>query len=694
MNPVLTKYPIDLTGRNSNNLVSGEEHLLLRYADVPYYVFALDHGGFYTQGLAVFDKDLNELVPNHDYIATYAYADASKRVGMEILGAIVILNQTLTESVYISAQMVGGDFAFSLTELEDTLTYLRTLGNTPPTWAGFVGVRPQWIDGALERKRWELPGYQPFNIELESIAKALMAGDQEAMMNYRNNAKELHDAFVGQFDDRLAQHLADVDDPHDVTAIQVGLGAVIDLPLADDAEVALGTSNGHYVTPAHTKAMIQTLALGPLNTHKDRRDNPHGLTPAQAGTYNYAQVDALAATKLPVNGTADNANGILSNMESFATVAARWQRIARLSSAAVAAGKNRYDDAAVPAELLAWSINPAANMVANTTNSAGLVGFVSPEKFDHYVLESILKSTNSDNDFIGLCIAHATDELGQTHTLTAVRTLNGAAPLMITKDFMVDITDWNAPNTPLGTLPTSKYNFNVRNGLKWANGVEAVAPSGASGLPGWNVQPAGCRLKVTRAGDFITIETSQLGESWYFEPAKTVIDLSSDPALGVFRGAQAFGYVAQSQANSTWDVLQRPGDLKDWTGAVNLARASLDTSFFQSGVMNPAILGGGAASWETMLLGNGQWTSIASVFSEFGVQPTGAVYWGGTYASEAAAVANIAAAYGYGPTYPVGTIVFFRFSREYLVGHGNGAGYTWLTLIGAAVRTPGGWTQL
>jgi hypothetical protein len=694
MNPVLTKYPVDLTGRNSNNLVSGEEHLVLRYADVQYPVFALDHGGFYTQGLAVFDKDLNELVPNHDYIATYAYADASRRVGMEILGAIVILNPLVTDSVYVSAQMVGGDFAFSLTELEDTLAYLRTLGNTVPTWGGYVGVQPLWIDGALSHKRWELPGYQPFNIELEAIAKAIMAGDQEAMMEYRNNAKALHDAFVAQFDNRLALHLADHDDPHNVTATQVGLGAVIDLPLATDAEVAAGISNGHYVTPYHTKAMVQTLALDPLNTHKGRTDNPHGLTPPQAGTYWWYDVDAIAATKLPINGTADNANGILSNMETFATVAARWQRIARSSSNAINAGLNRYSDVAIPAELLAWSINPAANSVANTTNSSGMVGFVSPEKFDNYVLESILKSTNSDNDFIGLCIAHAMDDLGQTHTLTVMRALNGAAPMMITKDFMVDITDWNSIQTPPGTTTTSKYNRNVRNGLKWANGVEAVAPSGASGLPGWLSQPQGCRLKVTRAGDFVTIETSQLGESAYFAPATTVIDLSADPALWVFRGAQSFGYVAQSQALSTWEVLQRPGDLKSWGGAVDLARSSLDTSFFTTGLMNPAMLGGGDANWETMLLGNGQWTTISSVFSEFGSKPTGAVYWGGTYASEAAAVSNIAAAYGYGPTYPVGTIVFFRFSRQYTVGHGNGAGEYWLTVMGAAVRTPSGWTQL
>lgn len=693
MNPVLTKYPVDLTGRNSNNLVSGEEHLLLRYADVPYRVFVLDHGGFYTQGLAVYDKDFKELVPNTDYIATYAYADASKRVGMEILGAIVVLNQEITTSVYVSAQMVGGDYAFSLTELEDTLAYLRTLGSAVPEWAGYVGVRPLWVDGELERERWELPGYQPFNIELESIAKAIMAGDQEALMEYRSNARKLHDSFVAQFDDRMQRHLDDHDDPHDVTATQVGLGDIVNKPMASVEEIIAGVSNEVYTTPAGSREMIRMLALDPLAVHVKRQDNPHNLTPAQAGTFPIAQVDAMIATKLPINGTADNANSILSNLESFATVAARWQRIARSASAALGAGLNRYSDVAIPSELTAWSINAAANSVANTTNSAGLVGFVSPEKFDNYVLESILKSTNSDNDYIGLCIAHATDEFGQTHTLTVKRTLNGGAPMMITKDFAVDITDWNQLDTPPGTLPTSKYNRNVYSGLKWANGVVATGP-GASSLPGWTAQPAGCRLKITRAGDFITIETSQLGEAAYFDPAYTVIDLSTDPALSVFRGAQAFGYVALSQALSTWDVLQRPGDAKSFGAAVELARSNLDTSQFTSGVLNPGILGGGVANWETLLLGNGQFTTIGSIFAEFGSKPVGAVYWGGGYNSTAAALQNITATFGYSTAYPVGTIVFYRLTHNYTVGVGNGGATTWFNSVLAAVRSAGGWVQL
>lgn len=450
MNPVLTKYPVDLTGRNSNNLVSGEEHLLLRFAGVTYRVVVMDHGGFYTQGMVVYDKDFNELVPNIDYICTYAYADASKRVGMEIMGAIVILNQALLTNVYVSAQMVGGDYAFSLTEQEDTLAYLRTLGAAVPPWGGYVGVRPLWIDGELERERWQLDGYQPFNIELENIAKALMAGDQDALMLYRNNARQLHDAFVAQFDNRLQLHIDDHNDPHDIQAVQVGLGLVVNKPLASTAIAAAGLSDAHYITPAQTKAMVQARALDPLAAHKALQNNPHGLTPGQAGTLTQAQVDGLVNSKLPLNATADNAAGIL-------------------------------------------------------------------------------------------------------------------------------------------------------------NGNEILS----------------------------------------------------------------FGT------------------------AVDRTRQALDASLFTGGVFDPGVLGGGGANYETLLLGNGQYTSIASIFAEFAVRPTGAVYWGGgTYASPAQAVQNIAASYGYGPAYPAGTIVFFRWVQKYTVAVGNGGGSSNITTVGAAVRTPSGWIQL
>lgn len=238
--------------------------------------------------------------------------------------------------------------------------------------------------------------------------------------------------------------------------------------------------------------------------------------------------------------------------ESFANVFNNWQRFSRLSN------QPGVDDA-IPSELDQWTYDAANNRVICTVNSTSLVGFISPYKYDQYVFEAALSSTNSDDNHIGLCIAHARDpQTGDTHILTAIRSLTGNAPLSIIK---------NPGNQSLGGTVIEL----VRNGLQWGDGTEAVGPIANSAKPGWSTLGGSILLKVERNGDIVTISTSQLTSGTYFEPATTVIDLSADPELEVFRGPQRYGYVCSSQQNSTWETLQRPGsavpvvDTRDWT---------------------------------------------------------------------------------------------------------------------------------
>lgn len=226
--------------------------------------------------------------------------------------------------------------------------------------------------------------------------------------------------------------------------------------------------------------------------------------------------------------------------ESFGTVFNQWLRIARASGKVA----DDWSNGAIPSELDEWTYSDVNNSITCTVNSASLVGFISPSYFDQYTLEAKLTSGSADDDYIGFCIAFATDDQGRDHTLTVTRQLNGPAPMSIIKDWKV-----------------SEYVVeHVFDGLKWQDGTVASGSLGGTNDQGWNKIPNGIRLKVTRDGDIITIETSQANESAYFEPAKTVIDLSADPELEVFRGPQRWGYVCHSQPGSTWEVLERPGE--------------------------------------------------------------------------------------------------------------------------------------
>lgn len=244
--------------------------------------------------------------------------------------------------------------------------------------------------------------------------------------------------------------------------------------------------------------------------------------------------------------------------ETFKSVFNWWKRISR--------GGPTLTDERYPAELDTWSYDEAKDAIRNTTNSAGLVGFVSPEKYENFVLEVNVSSTDGDDDYIGVIIAYALDKAtNETHILTATRMGNGRAPFIIDKNLMCTSNLAWAIDT-------------IYDGLTWMDGTVATKPIGNVEHGGWNLQPLGTTIRVTRNGDNITIETTQVGEpDTYFAPAARTINLNSDPRLAVFKGPQSFGYHAASQRNSTWLVRQRPEthlpivDTRDWSKWVNEA---------------------------------------------------------------------------------------------------------------------------
>jgi hypothetical protein len=239
--------------------------------------------------------------------------------------------------------------------------------------------------------------------------------------------------------------------------------------------------------------------------------------------------------------------------ESFGTVFNEWTRISRMTAErdTLHANGDSNSDAALPSELNAWDFNPTTERITCTINSETLLGFISNERYNNYTLEVRLNSNNSDDDFIGLCIAHAQDSSGKTHILTAIRGYNARAPLVIDKNYWAHTAD-NWIDNP------SEYEVaRVYSGLQWADGTTTTTPIANGSRGGWNAVSNGVLLKITREDDLITVETSLNNGTSYHEPAKRVIDLSMDPELEVFRGPQRYGYVCHSQNASTFDVLDR-----------------------------------------------------------------------------------------------------------------------------------------
>lgn len=102
----------------------------------------------------------------------------------------------------------------------------------------------------------------------------------------------------------IGGHTSDNDNPHDVTATQVGLGNVSNFPIATQNQAEAGISNGTYMTPLRTAQAIAELATGGIDSHVNNVNNPHSVTKGQIGL---GQVENNpVATKIEAEGQLSN----------------------------------------------------------------------------------------------------------------------------------------------------------------------------------------------------------------------------------------------------------------------------------------------------------------------------------------------------------------------------------------------------
>lgn len=237
--------------------------------------------------------------------------------------------------------------------------------------------------------------------------------------------------------------------------------------------------------------------------------------------------------------------------ESFVDIFNYWKRISHQN------GKAYYP--ALPAELNGWQLS--GSDILSTINSVSLIGFVSPEQYaGDYVFEIGVKSNNSDDDQMGIIVGY-TEVNGVQHAITAGRTIGGHG----VKLFTVQLNQQNNL-APGGTIDLGS----TSGGLKWGDGVvddsrTIAAMSGTVG--GWSAWELGCKIKASRTGDIITLETTDVGHTGdtltYLPSATVTIDLNSRPELAKFKTATQIGYYCVSQNSTTFQTFQKPVNPRD-----------------------------------------------------------------------------------------------------------------------------------
>jgi hypothetical protein len=135
------------------------------------------------------------------------------------------------------------------------------------------------------------------SVENYGIATQVEAETGSTNLKYMTPLRTLQ-AIKKQVGDTMANHIADVNNPHQTTKAQVGLGSVENYPVATTAEAQAGVATNKYTTPFLVKAAIDAFAGNMVATHEARKDNPHQVTKAQVGlgsVLNYGVADWSSA---------------------------------------------------------------------------------------------------------------------------------------------------------------------------------------------------------------------------------------------------------------------------------------------------------------------------------------------------------------------------------------------------------------
>lgn len=258
---------------------------------------------------------------------------------------------------------------------------------------------------------------------------------------------------------------------------------------------------------------------------------------------------------------------------TFGEVFNTWRRFSHGAHSTSSVIHHAGRGTAQPANLAAlngWVYDEQHDRIRMPFNSGSFVGFVSPESYGNYVLDTVLSSDASDDDQIGVLIGFYVDENNVEHTLTVNIANDGRYR--------------NRYNTSEFVNCAIIFNSNqTGEGRAQDNLATSITPTRQAAV-NWDVL-GDIRLRVERRGDVFVVDLFQfthygdlneLVETIRFDISNGTttnvryVNGKSQPAMirtallpemvANFRGTSPFGYVSHSQENSTYRNLKRPDE--------------------------------------------------------------------------------------------------------------------------------------
>lgn len=233
----ITRYALDKTGTNRDNLVAGEVHDLSNRA---IRAVAPKYGAFFTESFQIWDNVSNTLlVKDVDYTFAELLEDATLTFGKELCFLVLIKNTNVNNQVRINYQVLGGYYQNSAEGVVN-LYELAMLDNRPVDWTNVLNKPTEYPPSLHKHLLDDLVGFEPVVVALERIRNAIEVSNiptYEALLDFVDAQFQV-----------CWNHIKDHNNPHQTTAEQVGLGLVENLSVVTPEEVEANVGVHKYVT--------------------------------------------------------------------------------------------------------------------------------------------------------------------------------------------------------------------------------------------------------------------------------------------------------------------------------------------------------------------------------------------------------------------------------------------------------------
>lgn len=301
----------DPTRSNPANNISNEQHVASANSGTDDLVLFPSFAPFFLAGLSV------QFTPNGgsartlqlgvDYFSGLPFLGASRAINTDVVGAIYLVDNTLSGTFTLSYHTLGGDWVYRRS-LDEANLYALASPVTETSWEQYAN----------------------YSVPFPIITTAWDKTDPASVLDLNGSFDSLIASLVSQVlgnrskNNQAISHINNTSNPHNTTPASIGLGNVANYPPATDQQAADPTNNTTYITPAQLSFAFSTvtpaatdtspgvMALNMGNQPSDANNATDGLT-AQ-GFYNLASSQnnalgkavnhsQLSAAFSPWNGT-------------------------------------------------------------------------------------------------------------------------------------------------------------------------------------------------------------------------------------------------------------------------------------------------------------------------------------------------------------------------------------------------------